>query len=471
MSGADVVVTGRVTDASLVVGPAAWWHAWARADWDRLAGAVVAGHVIECGPQATGGNYAFLDEITDRRYPGFPIAEVAEDGSSVITKHPGTGGLVSVGTVTAQLLYEIAEPAYLGPDVVAHFDTIRLAQQGEHRVAISGTKGSPPPDTLKVALNEVGGFRNTMTMVLTGLDIEAKAAFAEQQLFDVLGGRDAFDEVDVRLLRFDVSDAPTNEQACAHLRVTVKDADPRKVGRAFSGGVMEIALAGFAGFHTTTPPSSETAFGVYRPAYVPRSALTHVLVDADGNRHVIPDPPTGAVPPAGIAPPAKLPAPSGPTRLAPLGSVLGARSGDKGGNANLGLWARDDPGYAWACDYFSVERLRTLLGPETAHLPIERFELPNLRALNVVVHGLLGDGVASSTRPDAQAKGLGEVRAVPHGGHSPVPARHTLNPVRGAVYLLCNRAAEQRRNGRGGQHRLNRRVVQRRRHVRGRVEQ
>lgn len=108
-------MTGRVTDASLLVGPAAWWHAWAPADWDRLAGAVVAGYVIECGPQATGGNYAFLDEITDRRYPGFPIGEVAEDGSSVITKHPGTGGLVSVGTVTAQLLYEIAEPAYLGP--------------------------------------------------------------------------------------------------------------------------------------------------------------------------------------------------------------------------------------------------------------------------------------------------------------------------------------------------------------------
>ncbi len=235
-SGADVVVTGRVTDASLVVGPAAWWHGWGPEDWDRLAGAVVAGHVIECGPQATGGNYAFLDKITDRRYPGFPIAEVAEDGSSVITKHPGTGGLVSVGTVTAQLLYEIAEPAYLGPDVVTHFDTIRLTQQAEHRVAISGTRGSPPPDTLKVALNEAGGFRNTMTMVLTGLDIEAKAAFAEQQLFDVLGGRDAFDEVDVRLLRFDVPDAPTNEQACAHLRVTVKDADPRKVGRAFPTG-------------------------------------------------------------------------------------------------------------------------------------------------------------------------------------------------------------------------------------------
>ena len=171
---------------------------------------------------------------------------------------------------------------------------------------------------------------------------------------------------------------------------------------------MEIALAGFAGFHTTTPPSSETAFGIYRPAYVPRSAVTHVLVDADGTRHEISDPPTGVAPSAGPAAPANPPAPSGPTRRAPLGRVLGARSGDKGGNANLGLWACDDPGYAWALEYLSVERLRTLLGAEAAHLRIERFELANLRALNFVVHGLLGDGVASSTRPDAQAKGLGE---------------------------------------------------------------
>ena len=125
-AGADVVICPRVTDASLVTGPAAWWHGWRRDDWDALAGAVAAGHVIECGPQATGGNYSFLEEITDRRYPGFPIAEVAADGSSVITKHDGTGGLVSPGTVTAQLLYEIGDPAYLNPDVVAHFDTIRL---------------------------------------------------------------------------------------------------------------------------------------------------------------------------------------------------------------------------------------------------------------------------------------------------------------------------------------------------------
>ncbi|MGI5129618.1 acyclic terpene utilization AtuA family protein [Pseudonocardia sp. CA-107938] len=404
-AGADVVVTGRVTDASLVVGPAAWWHGWSREDFDALAGAVVAGHVIECGPQATGGNYAFLDEITDRRLPGFPIAEVAADGSSVITKHPGTGGLVSVGTVTAQLLYELQGPAYLGPDVTAHFDTIALAQEGEHRVRISGVRGSAPPDTLKVALNDVGGFRNSMTMVLTGLDIESKAAFAEEQLFSVLGGKDRFAEVDVRLLRFDRPDAPTNEQATAHLRVTVKDPDPRKVGRAFSNAMVELALGGYAGFHTTSPPTPESAFGVYRPAAVPRSAVEQVVVHHDGTRTVVADPPTGPVPaPAPVASAPVL----GPTRRVPLGTVCGARSGDKGGDANIGVWARDRAGHAWLRGFLTPDVVRDLLGPEAADLDVEVHDLPNLHAVNAVVHGLLGDGVASSTRPDPQAKGLAE---------------------------------------------------------------
>lgn len=410
-AGADVVVTGRVTDASLVVGPAAWWHGWGRADWDALAGAVVAGHVIECGPQATGGNYPFLDEITDRRYPGFPIAEVAADGSSVITKHDRTGGLVSVGTVTAQLLYEIGAPAYLGPDCTTHFDTIRLAQAGEHRVEISGVHGSPPPSSLKVALNDAGGFRNTMTLVLTGLDIEAKAAHAEQLLFEVLGGRDRFAEVDVRLLRFDTPDAPANDRATAHLRITVKDPDPRKVGRAFSNATMELALGGYAGFHATTPPTAESAYGVYRPALVPRSALTQTVVLPGGERRTVDDPPTA---PSPVSPDPETDVPVGdqdavsPTERVPLGVVCGARSGDKGGNANIGVWTRSDDSYAWLRGFLTVDKARELLGPEVADLRIEVFELPNLRAVNVVVHGILGAGVASSTRPDPQAKGLGE---------------------------------------------------------------
>jgi Acyclic terpene utilisation family protein AtuA len=412
-AGADIVVCPRVTDASLVTGPAAWWHGWRRDDFDALAGAVVAGHVIECGPQATGGNYAFIEEITDRRYPGFPIAEIAADGSAVITKHPGTGGLVSAGTVTAQLLYEIAEPAYPNPDVIAHFDTVSLAPDGPDRVRISGTRGSAPPPTAKVAMNLIGGYRNTMTLVLTGLDIEAKAAWARQELFGVLGGEEQFEDVDVRLLRFDRPDAPTSEQATAHLRITVKDSDPRKVGRRFSNATMELALGGYAGFHTTTPPSAETAFGVYWPALLPAGLVEHAVVRPDGTTQAIP--PTPAEPSeAGIWPP---PATGGPaavshsagetTRRVPLGLICGARSGDKGGNANVGLWVRDPAAYPWLREYLTIGRLRELL-PEAAALEVRRFELPNLSALNFVVVGLLGAGVAASTRPDPQAKGLGE---------------------------------------------------------------
>ena len=177
--GADIVVTGRVTDAAVTCGPAAWHHGWARDDWDALAGAVVAGHVIECSAQATGGNYSFFTEVPGMERLGFPWAEVAADGSSVIGKHDGTGGQVSIGTVTSQLLYEIAGPRYLGPDVTARFDTIRLDEIAPDRVRISGIAGEPPPPTLKVAMNELGGYRNDLAVALTGLDVDAKAAVVE----------------------------------------------------------------------------------------------------------------------------------------------------------------------------------------------------------------------------------------------------------------------------------------------------
>jgi hypothetical protein len=409
-AGADVVICGRVADASLVTGPAAWWHGWHRDDWDALAGAVAAGHVIECGPQATGGNYSFLDEITDPRYPGFPIAEVAADGSSVITKHDGTGGLVSAGTVTAQLLYEIGEPAYLNPDVTAHFDTIRLEQAGPDRVALTGTRGSPPPDTLKVALNMLGGYRNTMTMVITGLDVEAKAEHARNLLFARLP---EFSEADVRLLRYDRPDAPVNELAVAHLRVTVKDPDERKAGRVFSDAITELALAGYAGFHTTTPPSGASAYGVYWPALIPARLVTQQVHLPDGSTVAVRsdeyDPRPQATLQAGQAPGRQPGAgePAGPPVAVPLGRLCGARSGDKGGDANVGLWAVSPAAWAWLRRHLTVEAFRELL-TEAAGLEVDRYELPNLRALNFVVHGLLAPGVSATTRPDPQAKGLGE---------------------------------------------------------------
>ena len=438
--GADIVICGRVTDASLVTGPAAWWHGWARDDWDALAGAVAAGHVIECGPQATGGNYSFTGEITDRRYPGFPIAEVAADGSSVITKHDRTGGLVSVGTVTAQLLYEIGEPAYLNPDVIAHFDTIQLERSGPDRVTLTGTRGSPPTDDLKVALNMLGGYRNTMTMVITGLDVEQKAEHAERLLFERLGGPAQFEEADVRLLRFDRPDAPANELATAHLRVTVKDQDERKVGRAFSDAITELALAGYAGFHTTTPPAGASAYGIYWPALIPARLVTQHVHLPDGSTTSVrandtdpgpaatlqavpvpgPQPDaqaaegSGGLGPAAaggkastVVPPGTSTAPGDEPVTVPLGRLCGARSGDKGGNANVGLWAVSPAAYAWLRRHLTVGRFRELL-TEAADLQVDRYELPNLLALNFVVHGLLAPGVSATTRPDPQAKGLGE---------------------------------------------------------------
>jgi hypothetical protein len=419
--GADVVVTGRVTDASLVVGPAAWHFGWQRQDFDALAGAVAVGHVVECGAQVTGGNYAFFGDVPGLEHPGFPIAEMHADGSAVITKHPGTGGLVSVGTVTAQLLYEIAGPLYPNADVVADFSTITLEQEGPDRVRLTGVRGRPAPDQLKVSINLLGGWRNSMTFVLTGLDIEAKADLAERTLWTSLGGEQRFADHDVRLIRTDRPDAASNEQASAQLRVTVKSADPDVVGRRFSNAATEMALASYPGFYLTSPPGAATAYGVYWPTLVDRTTVTETVVHHDGRRVRLdpsltlsdPGDPTGpasrpARPSGGAekeqAPPAMVP---GPTRRLPLGTVIGARSGDKGGNANLGLWARSDPGFAWLRSELTVERLRALV-PEAAALVIDRYELPNLRALNFVIHELLGEGVASSTRPDAQAKSLGE---------------------------------------------------------------
>ncbi|WP_020500788.1 acyclic terpene utilization AtuA family protein [Sciscionella marina] len=407
-AGADVVVCPRVTDASLVVGPAAWWHGWKRTDYDALAGAVAAGHVIECGPQATGGNYSWLHEIVDLRSPGFPIAEVAEDGSTVITKHHGTGGLVSPGTVTAQLLYEIAEPQYFNPDVVTHFDTLQLEQQATDRVLITGTRGTPPPDQLKVAVNYLGGYRNTMTLVITGLDIEEKAARAERQLFEILGGKDSFAETDVQLIRFDHPNAESNVEATAHLRITVKDPDARKVGRRFSNATMELALGGYAGFHTTTPPSGESAYGIYWPTLVPTGVVEHRVVLPDGTERVVEhSPPAETTELMGTGGPVPAAPVFGESVRAPLGRLCAARSGDKGGNANVGVWTRKASAYAWLREYLTVDRMRALL-PEAADLEIRRFELPNLHGVNFVIIGLLGAGVASATRPDPQAKGLGE---------------------------------------------------------------
>ena len=404
--GADVVVCPRVTDAALALGPAAWKFGWARDDWDRLAAGIVAGHIIECGAQCTGGNYSFFKEVPDIDRIGFPIAEMHRDGSFVVTKHPGAGGLVSVGTVTAQLLYEIQGPRYLNPDATARFDSIRLEQQSPDRVRVSGIAGEPPPPTTKVCINYLGGHKNQMTFVLAGLDVEEKARLAEETLWKVVGGRGRFAESHVHLVRSDRHDPVGNDDAFAYLKVIVKDPDAAKVGRAFSNKAVEMALASYPGFFVTSPPGDAVPYGVYWPALVPSDVLDHrVVIDGETVRVppvAVADGRAARVPAVTIPPP-----PGGPTERLPLGTICGARSGDKGGNANVGVWVRNPAAYAWLERYLTVETFRRLI-PEAQPLTVERHVLPNLLSLNFVVHGLLGDGVAASTRSDPQAKSFGE---------------------------------------------------------------
>jgi hypothetical protein len=416
-AGADIVITGRVTDAALACGPAAWYHGWERDDFDQLAGAVVAGHVIECSAQATGGNYSFLaDDILDRgALPvrlGFPWAEITSDGGSVIGKHDGTGGVVTVGTVTSQLLYEIAGPDYIGPDVTARFDSINLEQIDRDRVRISGVRGQAPPDRLKVAMNEVGGYRNSFTVALTGLDIPEKLELAQNTFWDACPyGPNDFEEISSVVARTDRADADTQDEATATWRLTVKSRDEAKAGRMFSDAIVHTALSSIAGMYLLGDgPAGAKPFGVYRPASVPAELVPqHVHVGSAPPivvESVVPQ--TSAVTVAAGEAPEPDPVPlSEPTIDAPLGTLVGARSGDKGANANLGLFVREAAQFPWLDAFLTVDRLKDLL-PEVRPLTVRRYRLPNLHALNFVIEGFLEEGVAACTRQDRQAKALGE---------------------------------------------------------------
>lgn len=403
---ADIVVTGRVADVSLVVGPAAWWFGWKPNDWDRLAGATVAGHIIECGAQATGGNYSFIDEVPSFLKVGYPVAEVYADGSAIITKHPGTGGLVSMDTVKAQLLYEIQTPTYLTPDVAARFDTIEIRQDSVDRVRVSGVRGEPLPETTKVCLNCLGGYRNGMTIILTGLDVEKKAEIFQQALFDSLGGRGQYAVEDVQLIRSEKADPATNDEAFAYLRVSVMDPDAKKVEK-FSAKVVELGLANIPGFTATAPPGKGTPVIVHWPALVSAKCLTQKVYLGDDEFEVAFKPPQGPAPTVD-APLIPIPAaPAGQTVKTPFGRVYATRSGDKGGNANLGVWGKTPQAYAFLKDFLTIAKLKELLR-DMAPYHIERYEFPNLLALNFYIRGVLGEGAAASLRSDPQAKTLGE---------------------------------------------------------------
>ena len=407
-NNADIVVCPRVTDAAVVIGPAAWKFNWQRNDYDSLAGALAAGHIIECGCQATGGNYAFFKEIKSFDNVGYPIAEIQKDGSFYITKHPGTGGLVSKGTVTAQLLYEISSPAYINPDVVAHFDTLKIKDIEKDRVYVSGCRGSSPPKDHKVCINLSSGFRNGMEIILTGLDIEEKAKVFTNTLFNSVGGKEQFDEVSIKLHRTDKDDAKTNEEAMASLAISVKSKDPDLVGRLFSAKIIELALSNIPGFFAQGSVKSSGPVIKYWPALI-NSKYIKEIVHIDGkNIEVIPTSQLNLEDIYYQKEPIKIEKIDiKDEKEIYFGEIFGTRSGDKGGCANLGVWAKNSKTFSFLYNFLTVDRLKNLL-PDLREFKIERYELSNIKSLNFYIYDILQDGVSSNDRKDGQAKSLGE---------------------------------------------------------------
>ena len=406
--GADIVVCPRVTDAAVVIGPATWKFNWQRNDYDKLAGALAAGHLIECGAQVTGGNYSFFREVPSFSNVGYPIAEIEEDGNFTITKHPNTGGLVSVGTVTAQLLYEISSPAYINPDVIANFDTLKIEQESNDRVYVSGCKGSSPPDKHKVCINLAGGFRNGIELLLTGLDIEEKADLITDSIFENVGGREQFDKVDVQLHRTDKINPNSNEEAQAFLRIDVISKDAEKVGRLFNAKIVELALANFPGWTGRSGVVPSGPFIEYWPALVDSKFVKEQVHFLGETKEVVP---TSQLDYEEILyqkePYSNPEVDKTILEEVPFGNLYGTRSGDKGGCANVGVWAKNKDSYAFLYDFLTVDKFKELL-PDLSKFEIERYELPNILSLNFYVRGILQDGVSSSTRMDPQAKSLGE---------------------------------------------------------------
>ncbi len=410
--GADIVLCGRVTDSSLTLGPAAWWHGWQPHDWDRLAGGVVAGHILECGPHATGGNFSGFATLSGITFPGFVVGEIAADGSSTITKHGRDGGAVTTDTVTAQLVYEIQGPKYLNPDVTVDLAGIRCEQVGRDRVRIGGARGEPPPDTTKVAIFAPEGWQIVSWAFVTGIDIERKLALLRAQLQQLLGGH--VDHLEVTAFGTPAAQPESQYEATVAVRIAAQARERDALTEEnFFARLNSLYLWSVPGFYTDSGAEralKPTRRIEYWPALLHVDTLTHTVTLEDGRTLAIPPHPhaAAAVPQPTHAEPQPVASAAGrPTQRAPLGSVAYARSGDKGGNSNVGVWAAQEKAWPWLRQTLSTGTLRRLL-PQAEGLEIVRHEFPHLRAVHFIVRGLLGCGGSTNLQADQVGKAVGE---------------------------------------------------------------
>jgi len=406
------VLCGRVTDSSLTLGPAAWWHGWQLDDWDRLAGGVVAGHILECGPHATGGNFSGFAALPGITFPGFVVGEIAADGSSIITKHSRDGGAVTTDTVTAQLVYEIQGPVYLNPDVTVDLSDIRCEQVAPDRVRMSGARGKPPPDTTKVAVFATESWQIVSWAFVTGIDIDRKLALLRAQLHSLLAGH--VDDLEVTAFGTPAAQPENPYEATVPVRIAARSSERDALTEEnFFGKLNSLYLWSVPGFYTDSGAEralKPTRRIEYWPALLHVSQLAHAVTLEDGRTLEIPPHPRAAPAvrqPVHAEPQGRPRDDRRPVQRAPLGRVAHARSGDKGGNSNVGIWAANEKAWPWLRQALSTDMLRRLL-PQAEGLEIVRHEFPNLRAVHFIIRGLLGRGGSTNLQADQVGKAVGE---------------------------------------------------------------
>ncbi len=419
-AGADIVITGRCVDSAVTLGPLLHEFGWASDDFDRLAGGSLAGHIIECGCQATGGLFTDWQSVPDWDTIGYPIAECRADGSFTITKPPGTGGLVARAAVAEQLLYEIGDPgAYVLPDVICDFRHVAIEQEGEHRVRVGGARGRAPTDAYKVSATTAQGFRATGTLVIVGIDAVLKAErtaaaiLARTRALLAEGGFADFSATHVEVLGAEASYGPHSRARGARevmMRVVVDHADKR----ALEIFAREIAPAG-----TSWSPGT-TGAGGGRPNVTPlvrplAFMINKLAVDAAftlaDHRHPVAVPLFGGTLPraAEVEPPSFVaPDADEPVQVLPLIRLAWARSGDKGNVSNIGVVARRAEWLPLLWQQLTPERVKRHL----AHLVgggVERYYLPGIAAINFMLYEALDGGSTASHRLDPLGKGMAQL--------------------------------------------------------------
>ncbi|KAL4801501.1 hypothetical protein BDV18DRAFT_167341 [Aspergillus unguis] len=430
-AGADIILCGRVADASPVIAAAWFWHDWDETNYNELAGALVAGHLIECSAYVTGGNFSGFDDydLDDLVEPGYPLAELAADGTCVITKHPGTRGVVNADTVRCQFLYELQGTVYLNSDVNAYIRDVAVEEVGENRVRVSGIRGSPPPPTTKLAVFYQGGYEAEILLNATGYATSKKWDLLEKQIrhFTPASALEQLETLEFQRIGTPQPNPTSQGSSTTYLRIFIASRSAQAVG-AVALGLKDIALKHFSGFHSTLDMRTAIPrpFLAFFPALIAQSQLNEEVVLLNGD-----DAPTvlNTGHPSAYAPlqPRENhdPAPdsqdhalfNGPTKHIKLGDIALARSGDKGGNVNVGFFipkhhrhqGKEKGLTSWLRYYLTRSKVQEMIGSDWRdEYFIERVEFPAIGAVHFVIYGILGRGVSSSSRLDGLGKGVAD---------------------------------------------------------------